>query len=79
MPARFREVFFYAGVDERTVAGNVGIIVPLKGSNVVMLDDGLALSTVSPVASGVTIWPYLFLLNRLFDVTPRRLNWSTIS
>jgi hypothetical protein len=40
MSAAFREVFPYAGVDEHTPAGNVGIVVPLKGANVVLLADG---------------------------------------
>jgi hypothetical protein len=40
MPASFREVLPNSGVDEHTATGKAGIIVPLKGSNVVMLQDG---------------------------------------
>lgn len=40
MSASFRQVFPYAGVDEHTATGNVGIVVPVKGSNYVLLKDG---------------------------------------
>ena len=55
MPAAFREVFPFAGVDEHTAAGNVGIIVPLKGSNLVILADGPALKVAPTLRPAVRV------------------------
>ena len=55
MPAIFREVFPYAGVDELTATGNVAIIVPLKGSNVVLLEGGSNLKVASTLRPAVQV------------------------
>ena len=47
MPARFRELSPYSGVDENLAGGNAaGIVVALKGSNTVKLVDGAGLKVV---------------------------------
>ena len=46
MPARFRRVASYAGVDESLPSGSAGIVVPLSGSNTVKLVDGASLNVV---------------------------------
>ena len=46
MPARFRAVTLYSGVDESLPSGNAGIVVALKGSNTVKLVDGAGLKVV---------------------------------
>ena len=54
MPA-FRQVLAFSGVDERTATGNVGIIVPLRGSNVVILADGPTLQVESTATPAVQV------------------------
>ena len=54
MPA-FRQVLAFSGVDERTATGNVGIIVPLRGSNVVFLADGPTLQVESTATPAVQV------------------------
>lgn len=54
MPA-FRQVLAYCGVDEHTATGNVGIVVPLRGSNVVILADGPTLHVESTVRPAVQV------------------------
>lgn len=62
MLARFGEVFPNSGVDEHTPTGNVGMIVPLRGSNFVALGGGqdLVVTSTNPVlikTEEVLRWP----------------------
>ncbi len=47
MAAVFREVLPYSGFDDSTPTGGPGIVVPLKSSNVVMLEGGRDLKLVT--------------------------------
>jgi hypothetical protein len=51
----FRQVMPYKGVDEHIPTGNAGIIVPLGGSNVVILADGSAHKVTSTVGRAVQV------------------------
>ena len=55
MPAAFRQVSPYAGVDERLPTGSAGIVVPRKGSNLVLLEDGAALKVASNLSPTVQV------------------------
>jgi hypothetical protein len=46
MPAKFRQVTPYAGMDENLPSGGAGMIVALNGSNLVKLVDGAGLDVV---------------------------------
>ncbi|MGH9740744.1 MAG: hypothetical protein ACRD51_00160 [Candidatus Acidiferrum sp.] len=53
--AKFGQVWPCDGVDEHTAAGHVGIIVPLRGSNNVILMDGSALKVSSTRSPAVQV------------------------
>jgi len=55
MATKFREVTRYSGVDEDLDPSYQGIVVPLKGSNRVMLSDGAGLKVSSNLPSMVKV------------------------
>ena len=55
MAAKFRELTRYSGVDEDLNPSYQGIVVPLKGSNRVMLSDGAGLKVSSNLPSIVKV------------------------
>ena len=55
MPAKFREVTKYSGVDEDLSPSYQGIVVPLKGANQVMLGDGAGLTVRANLPSMVNV------------------------
>jgi len=55
MPAKFREIAKYSGVDEDLSQLYQGIVVPLKGSSRVMLTDGAGLKVASNLPSTVVV------------------------
>jgi hypothetical protein len=57
MPAAFREITPAAGVDEQTPSGGAGIVVPWKGSNVVLLEGGAGLNVASNHRPAVEVDP----------------------
>ena len=55
MSAKFRELTRYSGVDEDLDRSYQGIVVPLKGSNRVMLSDGAGHKVSSNLPSIVKV------------------------
>jgi hypothetical protein len=58
MPATFREVSPYSGVDENLPSGGQGIVVPSGGSTLVILQDGRGLDVRSTMPSKVYVYEF---------------------
>jgi hypothetical protein len=58
MPATFREVTAYSGVDENLPTGGQGIVVPSGGSTLVILQDGRGLDVRSTMPSKVYVYEF---------------------
>jgi hypothetical protein len=58
MPATFREVTAYSGVDENLPTGGQGIVVPSGGSTLVILQDGRGLDVRSTIPSKVFVYEF---------------------
>lgn len=85
MAAKFREVTKYSGVDEDLSTSYQGIIVRLKGSNQVMLEDGAGLIVRANLPSAVKVreitsnYPAALSANQLASLKSRALRLFEIS
>src|SRR5215831_14845115 len=58
MAPRFREVAPYMGVDENLPSGGQGIVVPGRGSTLVILQDGKGLKVESTAPTLVRVYEF---------------------